>query len=87
MPFDFESLKNVLACPKSHSPLVLEANALVCVDPECRLRYEIRDDIPCMLVDEATELPPEEWAEVMKRHQRDPETGELLDDVSSAQDN
>lgn len=79
MPFDFESLKDVLVCPKSHSPLVMDGNALVSADPECRLRYDIRDDIPCMLVDEATELSPEEWADVMTRHHRDPVTGDLCE--------
>jgi len=87
MPFDFESLKDVLVCPKSHSPLVMDEACLVSVDPQCRLRYDIRDDIPCMLVDEATELSPEEWADVMKRHHRDPATGALPDNANEEQGN
>lgn len=47
-------LIQILVCPKckgdlEHRP---EENALLC--HHCRLRYEIRDDIPIMLIDEAT---------------------------------
>lgn len=50
---DKELLK-ILVCPKCKGDLEYrpEEQALLCHD--CRLRYEIRDDIPIMLVDEAT---------------------------------
>ena len=67
MEFDFDSVKDILICPQSKSPLVQDGDSLVSVDPECRLRYEIRDDIPIMLVDEARELTPDEWAAAMQR--------------------
>jgi uncharacterized protein len=46
----------VLVCPKSKQPLVyFEAEAfLLC--PASRLRYRIEDEVPVLLVDEATEL-------------------------------
>lgn len=46
----------VLVCPRCRGPLdYREADeALDCV--HCRLRYPIRDDIPIMLVDEASAL-------------------------------
>ncbi len=49
-------LLEILVCPKckgdlEHRP---EAGELVC--HACRLRYEIRDDIPIMLIDEAKPL-------------------------------
>ena len=46
----------VLVCPKCKGPLdYREAEgALAC--PACRLRYPVRDDIPIMLLDEATPL-------------------------------
>ena len=50
MAFDFDLLKEQLVCPLSHAALVLEESSLVSCDPEKRLRYEIRDDIPIMLV-------------------------------------
>ena len=76
MAFDFDLLKEQLVCPLSHAALVLEESSLVSCDPEKRLRYEIRDDIPIMLVDEAEEVPAEEWASIMERNGRDPQTGQ-----------
>ena len=47
----------ILVCPRCKGELVSREaeNALDCV--ACRLRYPVRDDIPVMLVDEATPLP------------------------------
>jgi len=44
----------ILVCPKCKGELVHRErdSALDC--PTCRLRYAIRDDIPIMLIDEAT---------------------------------
>ena len=67
MAFDFESLRDILVCPKSKSPLAYDGETLICTDAECRLRFAIRDDIPVMLVEEATELSPEQWKELMAR--------------------
>jgi len=46
----------ILVCPKCKGELVHRErdSALDC--PTCRLRYAIRDDIPIMLIDEATPL-------------------------------
>ena len=46
----------LLVCPKCRGPLEHRGaeSALDC--PACRLRYPIRDDIPVMLIDEATPL-------------------------------
>lgn len=77
MTFSQESLdKTQLICPKTKTALVLEGDGLINVDPDSRLKYSIQDDIPVMLVDEAVELSPEEWADVMRRHGRDPQTGQ-----------
>jgi uncharacterized protein YbaR (Trm112 family) len=47
---------DVLACPKCRGKVTLSdaQDALVCA--ACRLRYRIEDDIPIMLIDEATPL-------------------------------
>ncbi|MEX0704542.1 MAG: Trm112 family protein [Planctomycetales bacterium] len=71
MPFDPAPLRDLLVCPRSKSPLVLDGSRLVCRDPACRLAYDIRDDIPILLVDEATPLEEAEWADVMRRHGRE----------------
>ena len=49
-------LLGILVCPKCKGPLdYREADAaLVC--HACRLRYPVRDDIPIMLIDEASPL-------------------------------
>lgn len=49
-------LLSILVCPKCRGELEYrEAEAqLVC--QACRLRYPVRDDIPIMLIDEATPL-------------------------------
>jgi uncharacterized protein YbaR (Trm112 family) len=65
--FDFGSLKDILVCPKSKSRLVCDGDALICTDPNCRLRFEIRDEIPVMLLDEATELAPSEWRQIVSQ--------------------
>ena len=51
-----KELLEILACPKCKGPVTLnETNdGLVC--ESCRLLYEIRDDIPIMLIDEARKL-------------------------------
>lgn len=47
----------LLVCPKCRGELTYReaAQALDCA--ACNLRYQIRDGIPVMLVDEATQLP------------------------------
>lgn len=49
-------LLDILACPKCKGSVELTAkgDALVC--KSCRLMYEIREDIPVMLIDEAKKL-------------------------------
>ncbi len=51
-----KELLDILACPKCKGPVALtESNdGLVC--DACKLLYEIRDDIPIMLIDEAKKL-------------------------------
>jgi hypothetical protein len=51
-----KDLLDILACPKCKGDLRLteKEDGLIC-DP-CRLLYEIRDEIPIMLIDEAKKL-------------------------------
>jgi len=55
VPIDKELLA-ILACPKCKGDIRLakDGNGLVC--EACRLLYEIRDNIPVMLIDEAVRL-------------------------------
>lgn len=66
-----QELLDILCCPKTKADLVLDNNTLVSIDKKTRLRYRIENDIPIMLIDEAEELSPEVWTEIMKRHGRE----------------
>ncbi|MFC1843703.1 Trm112 family protein [Thermodesulfobacteriota bacterium] len=52
-----KELLDILACPKCKGPVELteQSEGLVC--KSCRLLYEIRDDIPIMLINEAKKIP------------------------------
>lgn len=54
-----EKLLEILVCPKCKGDLVLTANSDGLICHACRLKYEIKDDIPIMLIDEAIPLGPE----------------------------
>jgi uncharacterized protein YbaR (Trm112 family) len=53
-----KELLEILVCPKCKSEIRLTAqeDGLIC--DHCRLLYEIKDDIPIMLVDEAKPVKP-----------------------------
>ncbi|MBI4115798.1 MAG: Trm112 family protein [Candidatus Omnitrophica bacterium] len=48
-----EELLKILACPACKQAVKLEKDRIICQNPNCRLRYPIRDGIPVMLIDEA----------------------------------
>ncbi len=68
-PFNYAAMKDILRCPNSLSPLVHDGESLVCIDADCRLQYSIIDGIPNMLIEDATELPTEDWQNLMSRHE------------------
>jgi len=51
-----QQLLDILVCPKCKGEIHLNEtqNGLIC--DQCRLIYEIRDDIPIMLIDQAKPL-------------------------------
>ena len=46
----------ILVCPKCKGALDYRDSEQSLVCPACKLRYPVRDDIPIMLIDEATPL-------------------------------
>lgn len=66
-------LLEILACPDEKGPLyyfdpaVSETDGGFLFCPACRRRYEVRDDIPVMLLDEATVLSPSDAEAVLSR--------------------
>ena len=61
-------LLEILVCPETKAPLVLDGNTLVSTDPETRRRYRIEDDIPIMLIDESEVLSENNWQAIMKKY-------------------
>jgi len=55
-----QELLDILVCPKCKGDLILteKSDGLVC--EACRLKYEIKNDIPIMLIDEARPLDGDE---------------------------
>jgi uncharacterized protein YbaR (Trm112 family) len=47
-------LLEILVCPKCKGELEYRESDQLLVCNKCRLQYPIRDDIPIMLIDEAT---------------------------------
>lgn len=47
-------LLEILACPEDKGSLIYLESEQVLYNPRLKRRYEIRDDIPVMLVEEAT---------------------------------
>lgn len=47
-------LLDILACPACQSDVAEKDGCIVCLNPQCALKYPIRDGIPVMLVDEAS---------------------------------
>ncbi len=52
-------LLEILVCPKCKGELEYREDKNVLICHNCRLVYEIKDDIPVMLIDKAT--PLDEW--------------------------
>jgi hypothetical protein len=51
-----KQLLDILVCPKCKGELEYREKESELICNACRLRYEIREDIPIMLVDEAKPL-------------------------------
>ena len=49
-------LLSILVCPKCKGELDYREAESVLVCQTCKLKYPVRDDIPIMLIDEATPL-------------------------------
>ncbi len=63
-----KELLEILRCPLSKAPLILEGNKLISTDRKTRRIYRIENDIPVMLIDESEEMPLDEWEQIMTKH-------------------
>jgi uncharacterized protein YbaR (Trm112 family) len=75
MSFDAKLLDGLLVCTKCRSPLVRDGESLVCVKPDCRTQFSICDEIPNMLLEDASVLAAGDWGVKMKHCGRDSVSG------------
>ena len=52
-----KELLDILVCPKCKCDVLLNESGDGLICDKCKLLYEIKDDIPIMLIDEAKKLP------------------------------
>jgi uncharacterized protein YbaR (Trm112 family) len=60
-------LLEVLACPEDKGPLLYFADEDILYNPRLHRSYAVRDDIPVMLVDEATTVDEAEHARLLAK--------------------
>jgi uncharacterized protein YbaR (Trm112 family) len=70
MPLD-PALLDILACPEDKGPLLYFADEGFLYNPRLHRRYEITDDIPIMLIDEATSVDDAEHQRITEKAERD----------------
>jgi uncharacterized protein len=61
------SLLEILACPEDKGPLYYLADEEALYNPRLRRVYEVRDDIPVMLIEEARAVDDAEAARLQAR--------------------
>jgi len=57
----------ILACPQDKGPLFFVADEDALYNPRLQRRYDVRDGIPVMLIDEATTVDAAEHARMMAK--------------------
>ena len=60
-------LLEILACPEDKGPLLYFADEQALYNPRLKRRYDIRDDIPVMLIDEATTVDDAEHERLLAK--------------------
>jgi uncharacterized protein YbaR (Trm112 family) len=60
-------LLEILACPEDKGPLYYLDDEQFLYNPRLKRRYDVRDDIPIMLIDEATTVDDNEHTRIMRK--------------------
>ena len=60
-------LLEILACPEDKGPLLYFEDEQALYNPRLHRRYEIRDDIPVMLIEEATAVDDAEHQRLLAK--------------------
>jgi uncharacterized protein YbaR (Trm112 family) len=64
-------LLEILACPEDKGPLLYFADEGSLYNPRLKRRYEVRDDIPVMLIDEAETVDTAEHERLLEKAERE----------------
>ena len=64
-------LLEILACPEDKGPLYYVESEDLLYNPRLKRRYDIKDDIPVMLVDEATTVDDAEHERLLAKAEAD----------------
>lgn len=64
-------LLEILACPEDKGSLLYFESEQALYNPRLKRRYEIRDDIPVMLIDEATTVDDAEHERLLAKAEAD----------------
>lgn len=64
-------LLDILACPEDKGPLYYFEDEDILLNPRLKRTYEIRDDIPIMLIDEATSIDDAEVERLLAKAEAD----------------
>ncbi len=60
-------LLDILACPEDKGPLLYFEDEELLLNPRLKRTYAIRDDIPIMLIDEATAIDDAELSRLLAK--------------------
>ena len=66
-----QKLLEILACPQDKGPLLYFANEGVLYNPRLQRKYEVKDDIPIMLIEEASSADDAEHARLVAKAEAD----------------
>ena len=64
-------LLEILACPEDKGPLLYFADEAALYNPRLKRRYDVKDDIPIMLIDEATTVDDAEHERLTAKAEAD----------------
>jgi uncharacterized protein YbaR (Trm112 family) len=64
-------LLEILACPEDKGPLLYFPDEQALYNPRLKRRYDVRDDIPVMLIDEATTVDDAEHQRLLAKAEAD----------------
>jgi uncharacterized protein YbaR (Trm112 family) len=64
-------LLEILACPEDKGPLLYFPDEQALYNPRLKRRYDVRDDIPVMLIDEATTVDDTEHQRLLAKAEAD----------------